>query len=191
MRFWRSSAKAYTGETTGVDIADSPTITAQMTEPGVILGTAAYMSPEQARELYPEFSPDGRRLAYASNESVRSEIYLRSFPGGDGRVTISNEGGNAPLWAPDGRELFYWNLDYTKLMKVDIPPGQDLPVGTPKVLLKFAAGGGEPIRCYDITPDGWRFLIRERPKYTPTEVTQLNLVQNWFEELNRLCPVKK
>lgn len=62
-----------------------------------------------ANEAFPEFSPDGRWIAYASNESGRDEIYLRSFPGGDRRVTISNQGGSAPLWAPDGRELFCWN----------------------------------------------------------------------------------
>jgi Tol biopolymer transport system component len=144
-----------------------------------------------ASEAYPEFSPDGRWLAYASDESGRFEIYLRPFPGNDRRLTISNQGGQAPLWAPDGRELFYWNNDYTKLMRVDISPGQDLSAGIPKVLFEFAAGHALGIRGYDITPDGRRFLIRERTKYTPTEVTQLNLVQNWFEEVKRLCPTGK
>jgi serine/threonine-protein kinase len=142
-------------------------------------------------EQSPDFSPDGRWLAYASNESGRLEIYIRSFPGGDRRITISNQGGMDPLWAPDGRELFYWNLDYSKLMKVNISPVQDSPPGAPMVLFEFATGSEGLVRAYDITPDGRRFLIRARPKFAPTEVTQLNLVQNWFEELKRLCPVKK
>jgi len=145
-----------------------------------------------ASEAFPEFSPDGRWLAYASNESGRHEIYLRSFPGGDRRVTISNQGGIEPLWAPpDGRELFYWNPGNTTLMKVDISPGINLSPGTSKVLFKCAASGGDPMRSYDITPDGKRFLIGEPTSYAATEVTQLNLIQNWFEELNRLCPIKK
>jgi serine/threonine protein kinase len=80
-----------------------------------------------SNESGPEFSPDGRWLAYTSDETGRDEIYIRSFPGADRRVTISNQGGHAPLWAPDGRELFYWNNPYTSLMKVDFSTGSDLP----------------------------------------------------------------
>lgn len=79
----------------------------------------------------------------------------------------------------------------TKLMKVDISPGQDLSAGTPKVLFEAAATVGDPIRSYDITSDGKRFLIGEPTRDTPTEMTRLNLVQNWFEELTRLCPTGK
>jgi len=59
------------------------------------------------------------------------------------------------------------------------------------VLFEAAATIGDPIRSYDITPDGKRFLIRKPTRDTPTDVTQLNLVQNWFEELKRLCPMGK
>jgi Tol biopolymer transport system component len=142
-------------------------------------------------EAYPEFSPDGRWLAYASNELERNEIYLRSFPDGKRTLRISDGGGIAPLWAPDGRELFYWNLEYTRLMKVEIVPGQDAPAGTPKVLFEFTAGWALPVRNYDISPDGRRFLIRELQKYNPKPVTELNLVRNWFEELRRLSPAGK
>ena len=144
-----------------------------------------------SHESWPEFSPDGRWLAYASDETGSDEIYLRSFPGGDRKLTISNQGGHAPLWAPDGRELFYWNLQYTALMKVDISAGPDLFPGTPRKLFDFAAGWAHPIRAYDITPDGRRFLIRGLPEYALTNVLELNLVQNWFEELKRLVPTGK
>jgi Tol biopolymer transport system component len=144
-----------------------------------------------AAEQWPEFSPDGRWLAYASDESGRNEIYLRAFPGGDKRQTVTSQGGIAPLWSPDGRELFYWNLDRTALMKVDIFPGREAPAGIPKLLFKFATTYSGPVRGYDITPDGRRFLVPEPPRYTPTEVTQLNLVQNWFEEVRRLSPAVK
>jgi serine/threonine-protein kinase len=144
-----------------------------------------------SHESWPEFSPDGRWLAYASDETGSDEIYLRSFPGGNRKVTISNQGGHAPLWAPDGRELFYWNNSYTSLMKVDISAGPDLPPGTPKKLFDFVAGWSSPIRAYDISPDGRRFLIRGLPEFVLTNVTQLNLVQNWFKELKRLAPTGK
>ncbi len=94
-----------------------------------------------------------------------------------------------PVWRPDGRELFYWNLEYTKLMEVDVMPGQELSAGTPRVLFEFAASSSNS-RSYDITPDAKRFLIRERLQFTPTVVTQLNIVLNWLDELKRLVPVK-
>jgi len=146
----------------------------------------------KSNESFPEFSPDGRWLAYVSNESGRNEVYVRSFPDGKKTLPISSEGGMSPAWAPDGRELFYWNIDFTKLMKVDISPGQNLSAGTPKLLFEFAATGSTFNRIYDITSDGKRFLIREKKKdYNLPPVTELNLVRNWFEELKRLSPVAK
>lgn len=145
----------------------------------------------KANEAFPEFSPDGRWLAYTSNESERNEVYVRSFPDGKRTLPISSEGGMSPMWARDGRELFYWNIDFTKLMKVDTSPGQNLSVGTPKMLFEFAANGSMMIRIYDITPDGRRFLIREKKDYSLPPVTELNLVRNWFEEIKRLSPAAK
>ena len=141
-------------------------------------------------ELWPEFSPDGSWLAYVSDESGQCEVYVRSFPAGDKTIMISNRGGQEPARRPDGRELFYWNNDHTKMMKVDFMPGQVLAAGTPGVLFEFAGVWTEPIRGCDITPHGKRFLVQELTQYAPTVVTQLNFVQNWFEELKRLAPTK-
>jgi len=142
-------------------------------------------------EAFPEFSRDGRWLVYASNESGRYEVYVRSFPDGRRTLPISSEGGVSPMWSPDGRELFYWNIDFTKLMKVDISPGQNLSAGTPKLLFEFAAAVSRMVRIYDITPDGRRFLVREKKDYNLPPVTELKLVRNWFEELKRLSPARK
>jgi serine/threonine-protein kinase len=145
----------------------------------------------KAHEAIPEFSPDGRWLAYVSNESGRNEVYVRSFPDGKRTLPISSEGGTSPLWAPDGRELFYWNIEFTRLMKVDISPGQNLAAGSPKSLFEFNAATATYLRTYDITPDGRRFLIRERQNYALPPVAELRLVRNWFDELRRLSPIRK
>jgi Tol biopolymer transport system component len=145
----------------------------------------------KSAERWPEFSPDAQWLAYTSDESGTDEVYVRKFPAGDKVAMISNKGGVAPVWGPDGRELFYWNSDYTELMKVDVIPGQGLSVGLPSILLEVSASSTFPIRAYDIAPEGNRFLIPGRRPIVPREVFQLNFVQNWFEELKRLCPTGK
>ena len=76
-------------------------------------------------------------------------------------------------------------------MKVDIFPGRDAPAGVPKRLFTFTTTYSGPVRGYDITPDGRRFLIPEPPRYVPAEVTQLNLVQNWFDELKAKVPIRQ
>ncbi len=63
----------------------------------------------EAYEAYPEFSPDGRWLAYASDESGRTEVYVTSFPGREQTITVSRQGGRAPAWSRDGRRLFYYS----------------------------------------------------------------------------------
>jgi Tol biopolymer transport system component len=145
----------------------------------------------KSNEAFPDFSPDGRWLAYASDESGRNEIYIRSFPDGTRTLPISTDGGASPLWSQDGRELFFWNIGFTKLMKVDVVPGQNLSAGTPKPLFEFAATGSQLVRIYDITPDGQRFLVREKRDASVPPVTEVTLVRNWFEELKRLSPAAK
>jgi Tol biopolymer transport system component len=167
-------------------VEDSPTTGSDILVRDMDTGATAPFVATGFDEQWPDFSPDGRWLAYASNESGRDEIYLRAFPDGDKRQTVSSRGGVAPVWAPDGRELFYWDPGLTSLMTVDITPGRDLPAGVPRVLFNFATTYSGPVRGYDITPDGRRFLIAEPPRYAVTEVIQLNLVQNWFEEIRRL-----
>ena len=135
-------------------------------------------------------SPDGRWVAYQSEESGRPEVYVRPFPDVDeGRWQISN-GGVTPVWAPDGRKLYYVRLDDPDqedwrgaLMSVRVTTEAGFSPASPEVMFEgsyFTLRG----RSYDISPDGQRFLmIKEDP--APLE---LILVQNWFEELKRLVP---
>ncbi len=137
-----------------------------------------------------QFSPDGRWLAYVSNESGRFEVYVEPYPGPGGKWQISTEGGTEPLWNPNGRELFYRSGD--KMMAVDIATRPRFSVGKPKVLF---AGQFQPSPSqvqnanYDVSSDGQRFLmVKPGQDHAPT---QINVVLNWFEELKQKVPAGK
>ena len=137
-------------------------------------------------ETGPVFSPDGNWLAYRSNESGRQEIYVQPFPGPGGKWQISTDGGEEAMWAHSGRELFYRNGD--KMMAVDITTEPTFTHGTPQLLFEGQYSSYGPRAVYDVTSDGQRFLmIKESEEESTT--TQLNVVLNWFEELNSLVPV--
>ena len=136
-------------------------------------------------ELNGEVSPDGRWLAYDSNESGRAEIYVRPFPDVDrGRWQVSTGGGAWPLWARSGKELFYMELSGA-VMSVAVDGGSTFRVGNPTRL--FEGGTTAPGRTYDVSADGQRFLvIKEGGRADGTAI----VVQNWGEELKRLVPIR-
>ena len=135
------------------------------------------------------FSPDGRWLAYISNESGRREVYVQAYPAPGRKWQISTEGGNAPVWARSGKELFYRNGN--KMMAVEITTQPTFRAGTPTLLFEGQYVQSGPGRAdYDITPDGRRFLMvkEDKPREGPR---QINVVLNWFEELKRLVPIEQ
>jgi Tol biopolymer transport system component len=138
----------------------------------------------------PSFSPDGRWLAYASDESGRPEIYVQAYPGPGGKWQISAEGGTEPVWSPNGRELFYRSGN--KMMAVDIATQTGFAVGKPRMLFE---GRYEPgpvqIDNYDVSPDGQRFLMLKPSEQAQAAPTQINVVLNWFEELRQKVPAGK
>ncbi len=140
-------------------------------------------------ESAPRFSPDGRWLAYISDESGRWEIYVQPYPGPGGKWLISTEGGTEPVWNPNGRELFYRSGD--RMMAVEIATQSSFSAGKPKVLFegKYLP---TPITFpnYDVAPDGQRFLMLKASEQEAA-ATQINVVLNWFEELNRRVPTGK
>jgi len=150
-------------------------------------GTPQSILQTQFNELAPVFSPDGRWLAYVSDESGRNEIYVRPFPKvEEGKWQISTDGGVELRWAANGRELFYRKESGNQMMVVDITTEPTFGAGTSKVLFEGSyqrsAGGAA---FYDVTPDGQRFLmIQARVQ----GAGQINVVLNWFEELKRLVP---
>jgi serine/threonine protein kinase/Tol biopolymer transport system component len=136
-----------------------------------------------------QFSPDGRWLAYVSDESGRFEVYMQPYPGPGGKWQISTEGGTEPAWNSNGRELFYRSGD--KMMAVEITTRPSLSAGKPKVLF---AGQYQPSpnpvpnANYDVSPDGQRFLMVKPSGQDQVAPTQINVVLNWFEELKQKVP---
>jgi len=132
---------------------------------------------------YPRLSPDGRWLAYVSNESGRSEVFVQPYPGPGTRVQISADGGIEPLWSRDGRELFYRNGE--RMMAVDVTTAPTFRAGTPRVLSEgrflFSPNG---VAGYDVAADG-RFLMIQ-PLHPDPPTNQIQVVLNWFDELRRI-----
>ncbi len=159
--------------TTGTDILTLRVDTAREPEPFVVT---------KSNETEPMFSPDGRWLAYVSDESGESEVYVTPFPGPGGRFRISTGGGDFPLWSPDGRELFYRTGN--RVVAVTLGRGPTVEVSPAQVLFQGGYFGQPGVNgSYDISPDGRRFLmVQETPRTSPD---QLNVVLNWFEELKR------
>jgi Tol biopolymer transport system component len=132
------------------------------------------------------FSPDGHWIAYAANESGRPEVYVEPFPGPGGKWQISTEGGNWPVWAPGGRELFY--LNGSKIMSVDVTIQPGFRASTPRVLAdvplqssSFFAGNGE----FDVSPDGQHFLFIKAREQNALQ-GEVRVVLNWDEGLKNL-----
>jgi Tol biopolymer transport system component len=130
-----------------------------------------------------QFSPDGRWVAYQSNESGRHEIYVRPFPGPGGQLLVSTAGGISPRWRPDGKELYYIAPDATLMAAPLAVKGGTLEPGTPAPLFRSRIwGGGTDLYQrdqYDVARDG-RFLINVTTDDTVT--SPITLLQNWKPE---------
>ncbi|HKA36470.1 MAG TPA: hypothetical protein VKH43_06585, partial [Thermoanaerobaculia bacterium] len=126
-------------------------------------------------ELEGEFSPDGRWVAYSSNESGRYEVYVQPFPGPGGKYQISTGGGGMPVWRRDGKELFYLAADQ-RLMAVPVQTGATFEPGSPAPLFAMRQKN-DPDRHFDVSADGQRFLVAVP---VGEEVSlPVTLIQNW------------
>jgi serine/threonine protein kinase len=146
-------------------------------------GTAEVFLNTPFDEMRAQFSPNGRWLAYTSNETGQDEIWVRPFPGPGEGILISTEGGNSSIWSPDGRELFYFNGD--NMMVVGITYEPTFTPGIPRLLFK----GSVPQSNYNVSQDGQRFLMIQ-PSEPEQAVTQIHVVVNWFEELKERVSIK-
>jgi serine/threonine-protein kinase len=156
--------------------------------PGVSQSPVEPLAETRFNGAMADFSPNGRYLAYQSNESGRSEIHVRPFPRVDnGRWQVSTAGGTRPVWARSGRELFY--LDASNALTA-VPVGTSEPtisIGSPAKVFDTKYAEPNPSRHFDVSADGQRFLMLKAsatgdPTATPVSMV---LVEHWFEELKQ------
>ncbi len=131
----------------------------------------------------PVLSPNGQWIAYEHGKNGKQEILVRPFPDvNSGEYLVARgDGLRMPLWAPDGRELFYLAQD--SLMVVSVETSATFDYNTPHVLFDLE----DDTLSYDLAPDGQRFLM---VKYRFVEKSEIVLVLNWLGELERLVPTK-
>jgi serine/threonine-protein kinase len=135
-----------------------------------------------------DVSPDGRWIAYYSDESGTFQVYVRPFPAADsGRWQVSSDGGSLPQWSPNGRELFYKDA-HNRLISVSIQPGATFAFRKGAPLFDLSDAMQSVYRNWDVAPDGSRFVVVKTPR--AVGAPQLTIVENWFEELKQRVPVK-
>jgi len=153
--------------------------------------TPQFIISSEAHECCPQFSPDGKWLAYVSNELGRHNVYVSPFPEPNVKWLVSEEeeGGEQPVWHPNGKEIFYRSRN--RMMVASVRAGdRALNIGRPEVLFEgsYVSTHSAPqgYQYYAVSPDGRRFLMLKEE--TVQHQSQINVVLNWFEELKRLVP---
>jgi len=150
---------------------------------------------EEHEERQPQVSPDGKWLAYTSDEEGKLEVYIRPFPEvGRAKQKVSTDGGNNPLWSTNGDVLYYRDQD--AIMAVTVESDPDLKLGNPSMLFRgpYDTSESNVGASWNIHPDGKRFLMMKQAS-TAEDGSELvfrkkiNIVLNWFEELEERVPV--
>ena len=135
-----------------------------------------------SRENVPRLSPDGRYVAYVSDESGQAEVYVQPFPEGGRKVTVSSNGGRKVRWSRDGKELFY--VEGQTLVAVSVLTSPTFSVGSATRLFEHPGlRDGFNYAPYDVSADGQRFILAE-PVGESAEAPEpsIRVVENWFEE---------
>lgn len=140
-----------------------------------------------SNEVGARFSPDGRWIAYMSDESGHPEVYVQAFPGPGGKWKISTEGGVEPVWSRNSPELFYRNED--QMMAVDVATQPTFIASKPRFLFRGQFDRTPWGANYDVSPDGQRFLMIQVVEATASN--QIHVVLNWLEELKGKVPTKQ
>ena len=162
----------------------------------MILQMDGESEPERFREtsfeeFHPTFSPDGNWLAYTSGETGPSEVHVRPFPAREPAYQISNGGGRAPAWSPNGQQLFYRQGGNRRVqtMVVDVSGEPTFTRSRPRMLFEGPYFERGAVRSYDVSPAGDRFVMQSQVVRAPEPVTRIDIILNWFEELAELAPV--
>jgi eukaryotic-like serine/threonine-protein kinase len=161
------------------DRGDLWVLEAGETEPRVIEKTPG-------SETTPAVSPDGQWIAYASDNGGRVDVHVRPFSNAGERFVISNSGGTQPVWARNGRELFFKNGD--RFMVVDVTTTPTFTASRPRLMFTMRTqNSGVGRTDYDVSPDGQTFVMTDSGE-DDRATEQVMLLQNWFGELTRLVP---
>jgi serine/threonine-protein kinase len=142
----------------------------------------------------PELSPDGAWMAYVSNESGAPEVYVQPYPGPGEKIRISTNVGYEPIWVRNGREILYRSSardGERHFYSVAIRSLAPFRFDPPRLLFKTRPGDFDstyPIRGWDATADGQRFLMNKPMASSDKPVTELHVVLNWTSELKRRVP---
>jgi eukaryotic-like serine/threonine-protein kinase len=130
-------------------------------------------------ERTPRFSPDGKWIAYVSDESGRNDIYVQPYPGPGPKWLVSTEGGLDPIWSKSGLELFYRQGD--ELMAVSVAPRAEFEASRPRRMFELRFDAGDNGRNYDISPDGASFVMSRTERRSAA--VELYVVLNWLSEV--------
>ena len=143
-------------------------------------------------ERNPTFSPDGRWLAYVSNELGSYDVYVRPFPGPGGQWQISTGGGDYPKWSPNGKELFYQTADGKMIMVATYTVSRDtFRFDKPQLWSPVQFDDRSIAYSFDIHPDGKRFaVLKATGKGQPPEWNKVSFIFNFFDELRAKLPGK-
>jgi len=135
----------------------------------------------QFDEWQASLSPDGKWIAYTSNESGTYQVYIRPFPSGGGRWSVSSDEGYGARWAPDGKTLYYYTPG--KLMSVSIQTAPAFSVGKPQIVLSnYQQKSVDSGLMFDLFPDGHSFVVLQS-KDDEENLRGINIILNWFDEI--------
>ena len=170
------------GEKTTMDLWYLPLAPEKGGAPGAGPANPVVFLQTPASERHPAFSPDGHYLAYVSDESGRDEVYLKQFPGGEGKWQVSVNGGHWPRWSTSSDRLFYVEDNF--MLEVPVQTRPSLSLGNPRRLFSGQSTGtlvSGGFFGYAVSRDGQRFLMVRNAGEEGTKVS-LTVVQNWFAE---------
>jgi serine/threonine-protein kinase len=158
-------------------------------EPGAERNPRIFLQ-SRFRPTHAEFSPDGQLMAYVSPESGAPDVYVQPYPGPGEKVRVSTDGGTEPVWTANGRELVFRNGG--QFLSAAVRSVTPFRVDPPRVVFttKGEYDSTGPLRSWNLTADGQRFLLSRFAGSSDKPVTALNVVLNWAGELKRLAPPK-
>lgn len=181
---------AFLEVTSPTGASDAWTVPVESGSSGLRAGKPKVFLQTPFNERMPMISPDGRWIAYQSNESGTQEIYVLGFPDGHGKRQISGDRGSYPLWSRDGHELFFWSSVDRRLMVADFEArGDSFVASRPRVWSEQVPVIFSATRSYDPAPDGKSIVALMRADAPEEPHDRVIFLLNFFDELRRRVPL--